>query len=937
MSAPLIAKFKAGKWATPAEVEAFVLEAGPVDGQTVLKILELLTAKDAATDVMMHRRRCMVFSLLVKQAPADQSLFVPFLKALKGGDAALRSTLMGLIPKVNNIAEHGELCGLLNAQDTQLRPLAVQLLTQLGGKTVNQTLRSMLKDRSFAARAEAIEILVRISGHHALPVLQELLAGGKPSDKIIALKFLGDPEFMGKETSRALQAIATALNDPAEQVALQAVASFSRMCTEDDFFDALSQVLESPQVNLVKAAVEGLKRFSSPRVILALERRLRAGPNSVRFAVLGVLESIGTNEILTPLVEALSHKQIVIRNRAGEILSRLSKAGKLDLSRTIIYLLKSPDVNVRRMAIELARSVKESSELWPKLLAVLRDEDWWVRERVVDVLVEMAGNQLTRHILSYLTDPSDVVRRYAVNVLIRLKDPNALGALVRMVDADSDWWAREKAVEAIAAINDARAVPYLVDAMSRDPDLRWSCLQALAQMEAKSTAPQVAALLKDPSSDVRLAAMRCLQKFHDPSYAQAVQALLTDPEISLRQVATEILAHWKIVVAAELVVSRDAVSPLDRLLIATAKQEADDLILTCDRKPMIKRMGKVIPLTKSPLTSAQVQSLLMPKLSPAQLKDLAELRDVDFSYEVKVEGLRFRANVFNEAGGTAAVFRIIKGTLPEIEKLGLPQVVIGLGELKNGLVLIGGPTGSGKSTTLAALVNHINRKYTRHIICLEDPIEVMHPSQKSLVTQREIGAHTHSFGNALRATLREDPNVILVGELRDLPTISFAVTAAETGHLVFGTVHTVSADTTVDRLINAFPAKQQEQVRAMLSESLRAVCCQFLLRQKDGVSRCLAMETMLNNDAISALIRKGKAFQIPSVVATSKEEGMQLMDSDLMRLYKEGKVTIEEAYVKARSKREFEGFMPGGAPAAAASTEVPAKSPPTAPAKASAS
>jgi len=226
-------------------------------------------------------------------------------------------------------------------------------------------------------------------------------------------------------------------------------------------------------------------------------------------------------------------------------------------------------------------------------------------------------------------------------------------------------------------------------------------------------------------------------------------------------------------------------------------------------------------------------------------------------------------------------------------------------------------------------VNYINRNYNRHIISLEDPIEVTHAPVKSLINQREIGTHTLSFGNALRATLREDPNVILVGELRDLPTIAFAVTAAETGHLVFGTVHTVSADTTVDRLINAFPARQQEQVRSMLAESLRAVVCQYLLRHKDGVSRCLALEIMLNNDAISALIRKGKAYQIPSVVATSRELGMQLMDTDLTRLYKEGKVSAEEVYVKARSKKDFESLLAGSSPVA---PPADSSAPPSAPA-----
>lgn len=909
--ATLFNQFKVAKWETPAEAEAFVLQvqAAP-EGQLVLKILELLTAKDAGKDPVLHRRRCGVF-VTVTDFLRNPAFFVPMVKALKVADLTLRAALVSLIPKVNNIADHAELCALLNNADASLRTAVSALLMSIGGKTVNQQLTSLMKDKGFLGRMEAIDILVKTSGHHALPVLQEVLAGNKQPEKLLALKYLGDPKFFAKETTKALQAIATLLVDPVEEVAVQAVGAFGRMCTEEDWFDVLATLMDSDRVSLVKAAIESLKRFPSPRSILMVERKLRAGPNVIRFAGLGVLEAIATNDILGPLVDALSHKQVVVRNRAGEILTRLGKAGKLELSRTIIFLLKSQDVNVRRMALELARTVTDpNSELWPKLLNVLRDEDWWVRERVVDVLVEMAGQKLTQHIVPYLTDPSDVVRRYAADVLIRLKDPTALGALVRMAQEDTDWWAREKALEAVAAINDPRAIPYVLNWIQSQPDLRWACLRALMDMDAKQTASQVAALLQDPSSDVRSMALACLKKFSDPAQAPAVQALLLDPENSIRVAARDLLAYWSIIVAAEAGLPKDAVSPLDRLLIGMAKQGADDLILACERKPMMKKMGKTFPLLKNPLTSEQVRSILLPKLTAAQLAELECLRDVDFSYEVKAEGLRFRANIFQESNGLAAVFRIIKGELPDAEKLGLPATVIKLGDMKNGLVLIGGPTGSGKSTTLAALVNDMNKRHGRHIICLEDPIEVVHPSLKSLVNQREIGTHTQSFHRALRATLREDPNVILVGELRDLPTISFAVTAAETGHLVFGTVHTVSADTTVDRMINTFPGRQQDQVRSMLSESLRGVVCQYLLRQTDGVSRCLAMEIMLNNDAISALIRKGKAFQIPSVISTNRDAGMQSMDGDLMRLYKEGKVSIEDVYVKARSKKEFEPYMP---------------------------
>jgi twitching motility protein PilT len=228
-------------------------------------------------------------------------------------------------------------------------------------------------------------------------------------------------------------------------------------------------------------------------------------------------------------------------------------------------------------------------------------------------------------------------------------------------------------------------------------------------------------------------------------------------------------------------------------------------------------------------------------------------------------------------------------------------------------VLVGGPTGSGKSTTLAALIDSINRNTKRHVISMEDPIEVLHKSQQGLVNQREIGTHTRSSTSALRSTLRQDPDVILVGEMRDLPTISFAVTAAETGHLVFGTLHTVSADTTVDRIINAFPHAQASQVRSMLSDSLRAVVCQYLIPRRNGGGRCLAVEVLLNTDAVANMIRKGKTHQIPSIIATSRELGMRAMDGELKRLHDDGVISAEDAFMRAAHKKEFEDLLEGGA------------------------
>jgi twitching motility protein PilT len=751
-----------------------------------------------------------------------------------------------------------------------------------------------------------------------------VLSVGKSSEKLHALKYLGDPQLASKDLPSALRAIGSALSDSSDEIAVAAIGAFAAIVPEEDaYFSAVGPLIDCDKIQRVCAAIEGLHRFRSPRVFATLERKITSGPNAVRLAVLKTLEAIGTDDVILPLLAALEHAQPMVRARAGEVLKSLSLAGKLDLARAVVWLLSSRDSNVRKIAFELATTVPDRNALWTRMLVHMREQDWWARERTVDSLVELAGKTLTPVLVPYLADPSDLVRRCVLDALRRLKDPQAIGALVRVACADPDWWAREKALEQIAELKDVRAAPHILRLLTREPRMHVPCIRTLQALGFKQAAPQIAALLGDQNPDVRLAAVRCLDAFDEPAFVKAVQPLHVDPDPEVRRTARALLARCKIPLPAETSAAEQAGAALDRLLCAVARSEGDDLILTGDRKPMIKRMGKTIPLTKGTLSPAQVRGLILPQLSAVQRDELDKKREIDFSYEVRSEGLRFRANVFLSLTGVSGVFRIIKGTVPSLDSLGLPPIVRTFGELKNGLVLVGGPTGSGKSTTLAALIDHINSTSSRHIISLEDPIEVIHHRKQSLVNQREIGVHARSFDSALRSTLREDPDVILVGEMRDLPTISFAVTAAETGHLVFGTIHTTSADTSVDRLINAFPAGQQEQVRTMLAQSLRAVLCQYLIKRSDGSGRAVASEVMINTDAVANLIRKGKTFQLPSIIATNRESGMQQMDSDLLRLFKEGKISGDEAYLKARDKKAFEEMMAGG-PKKADSSQAPA-------------
>lgn len=340
---------------------------------------------------------------------------------------------------------------------------------------------------------------------------------------------------------------------------------------------------------------------------------------------------------------------------------------------------------------------------------------------------------------------------------------------------------------------------------------------------------------------------------------------------------------------------RCSMAKLDELFVLMKKERASDLHLTSGAPPYLRIHGEMVKLNHRDLTAEETQALIFEILSEKQKRNFVENWELDCSYHIDGVG-RFRCNVFMQRRGIAAVFRIIPENIKTIEELGMPTSLLDLIAVHKGMVLVTGPTGSGKSTTLAALIHHINMTERAHIVTVEDPIEFVHNNQKSLVNQREVSSHTKSFANALKAALREDPDIILVGEMRDLETISLAMTAAETGHLVFGTLHTNSAPKTVDRIIDVFPEAQQSQIRVMLSESLRGVVAQSLLPKADQQGRVAVLEVLLNTPAIANLIREGKTFQIPSSMQTGRSQGMVTFETSVMELLKAGTINRNDAY-----------------------------------------
>ena len=337
-------------------------------------------------------------------------------------------------------------------------------------------------------------------------------------------------------------------------------------------------------------------------------------------------------------------------------------------------------------------------------------------------------------------------------------------------------------------------------------------------------------------------------------------------------------------------------------------QGASDLHLVSGQQPVLRIRGDMERVKFKVLDNDELKAIIYEIAPDHKIKQFEETGDVDFAYEI-TNLARFRANFFSQKFGVAAVFREIPNRIMTCQELGLPSVLAKLATLPRGLVLVTGPTGCGKSTTLAAIIDEANRTRKDHIITIEDPIEFVHQSEGCIINHREVGLHTKSFAAALRGALREDPDIILVGEMRDMETISLAVEAANTGHLVFSTLHTSSAARTVDRIIEVFPAEEQMQIRSTLADGIRAVISQVLFKRVDKKGRCVALEIMIANSAVRNLIRESKTFQIPSMIQTGRKYGMQLLDDSILELYNRGWINPDDAYMKAYDKTRFRHLL----------------------------
>jgi twitching motility protein PilT len=898
-----------------------------------LQILDLLQTKTLQAETERHALRRMVFHALVLKR-ADESLFRPFVRALKTVPPDVRAVLAEVLPRLPPAAEQGDLVELLRHADADVRGAAARVLSGCASKQSIGALAAMVQERGFIGQREALEVILRFTGPQALPLLEKLLQRSDVGDRLLAIRWLGDAQHMGRSGApAALRVLQPLLRDGNDSVVVAAATAIGQLVSEPEYHALLGPLVDGKNLRLAATVLEGLRRFPSSRSAELLERKLASGPQVLRIAALNCVEGaaalaglaptpVDIDPLLGVVVSGLGHPQVAVRNRAAEVMAALSRNERIELGRTIVWLLRSGDVTTRRMAAEVLRSVKDPhGEVWPKLIGSLRDDDWWVRDRVMDALVEIAGKGLSRYMLAWLQDKSDVVRRFALHVLLRLKDPETIAAVVHCARTDPDWWAREKAIEVIAEFNDPRAVPTIVELMGQAPELQVACVAALRKLAPQQAGEFLIPLAGSTESDVRLLVLGFIEQHNDPAHFAIVERLRDDPDASVRRVAATLSARWRVTRRDQRVDEAVPASvgprevdgderPLDSFL-AQLTESGGDLILSPDRHVVLKRDGHIEAISTTALSADRVAAMLAPLVTTQAALRLEQRKDADFSVELKALDQRFRVNMFRQRGGLGAVFRAIRSSIPALEELGLPPAVLSLTSMRTGLVLVGGAPASGKSTTLAAFIDRINRTERRHVISLEDPIEILHQPRLALVQQRELGAHTRSFSRALRSALREDPDVIVIGEMRDKETIELALTAAETGHLVIGTMHTSSAEACIDRILNVFPGAQRDTIRASLADSLRAVLFQTLLRRRAGTTgpRLLAAELLLNNDAVAHLIRKNKTVQIPSILATSREAGMVALDVDLVRLARSGCVDDVDVVARARNKTAVEAAL----------------------------
>jgi len=752
--------------------------------------------------------------------------------------------------------------------------------------------------------------------------------------------------FPYEETSAALF---PHLGSKTEAVRRQAMSALEQLAG-GNFHDRLQGFLSHPDPVVVHAALDHLRRNPNERALPWIAKALAPGnPPAVRRKALAIVEATASPRTSSIALQALNDEDEEIRYRAVQLLAKhpeeaqiaallqrcradshrvqdaaiaalaplLAKTESSRWNEEILPLLSDSNPKVRQLASRIL-ATQEPGRIADAFLRTFSTTYGPAKDRAVDALRELGPNFVRAFLdRDHSSEPGHAA--LAVSIAVTIRSPEAVPHCIRFLESN-DWWLRDRAALALAEIRDEAALPHLLK-MLRDPESSLSAAAALGIWGTPKALPGLLEVYKQSQDqkDLRLEILDAFAHIVDPRITPLLQKIVqVDPDPLVREKAARLLTGHAGADEASGIEGPRAFSPYDfaahpeptlnDLLRHARAIGASDVHLSTATVPQIRVHGRLGSLPLPPSTDEQMESWVAPILADGRAAILESRRQIDFCHQDPELG-RFRTNVHFQRKGVGAVLRLVPYDIPNLSDIGLPESLWEITGYSQGLVLVTGAAGCGKTTTLAALVDRINETERGHIITVEDPIEYVHRNKESLVNQREIPSHSRSFAKALRQSLREDPDVILVGEMRDLETISLAITASETGHLVLATLHTTTAPSTVDRIINAFPPDQQGQIRMMVADSLKAVISQTLLPRRDGSGRVAAFEILRNTPAVAGLIRDAKTFQIPTAIQTGAASGMMLMDGALLQLVQDGTIEPRVAYERALRKEAFEPFL----------------------------
>ena len=635
----------------------------------------------------------------------------------------------------------------------------------------------------------------------------------------------------------------------------------------------------------------------------------------VRATALRILAENRTIESIDLIVDNLASVDYATQQQLVAALGRVAPSLGAEFVDRLLPLMASSEAGTRSAVIKVFLSLENRHDLVKRYLIFSKGLAGWARDRALDSMKEF-GDDLIEPTIELLSDPDDEVRSLALVVAGSFDDPRIIPATISLLK-DDDWWLRVTAADTLGRFKDERATTALVATLD-DPEARWAAVEALGRIADPRSLQALAKLLADPAPEVRIEVLLALRNFNHPKILEALKKVASsDPDRLVRgralEIAEEVAQRSQTVIensddlrASALRVEAGADEPkLHEFLTETRNRGGSDLHLSVGLPPMIRETTGLAPMGEEAFSATDCSAMIREILTEAQWERLEKEQQLDLCYYIPRAG-RYRSNIFLDHKGYNGVFRVIPEKPPTIFEIGLPNHLSDIAAHHQGLVIVCGPSGCGKTTTLAALVNLFNETRQSHIITLEEPVEFVHPFKNCLVNQREIGPDTESYARALRGALREDPDVIVIGDLRDTESVSLALTAAETGHIVLGTLSSTTGPKAIDRIITSFPHGEQPQIRIALSESLKYVIAQRLLPVDGTRDRVACFEILKGTMSVANMIRDEKTYQLQSAMQLGKTQGMQTFDDALRELVRNGTISAESAFLHAANQDDFE-------------------------------